>query len=100
MGHNCQVPGVILQADVDTGDTARSWADSHTTAQPRNRTGANPCTAAAGSSWRCTAQQSDDKTKWYDADLNSLVPPWRDPRAGRSGGEGKCSAPLAWAKVF
>ncbi len=83
MAHNCQAPGVILQADVDIGDTARLWVDSHTTAQQRNRTDANPCTAAAGSSWRCTAQQFDDKTKCYDAGLNSLVPRWKDPRASR-----------------
>lgn len=85
---------------MDTGDTARSWADLRTTAQPRNRTGANPCIAVAGSSWRCTVRQSDDKTKWYDAGLNSLVPLWRDPRANRSAGEGICSALSAWAKVF
>jgi len=99
MGHNCQAPGVILQADVGIGDTERSWADSRTTAQLRSRTGANPCIAVVGSSRHCTARRSDYKTKWYDAESNSLAPPWEDPRANREGGEGRCSAPLAWAKV-
>jgi len=100
MEHKCQAPGVILQADVDIGDTERSWADSRTTVQLRSRTGASPCTAVAGSSWHCTARRSDYKTKWYDAELNSLAPPGKGPRTSREGGEGICSAPLAWAKVF
>ena len=99
MEYNCQALAVKPLVDADTGDTERLLVDLRTTAQPRSKTGASPCTEAAGSWHYCRVPRSGYRTNWADAGTSSQPAERRDRQASRGGEEERCSAPLARAKV-
>ena len=99
MGYNWQALAVKPLVDADTGDTEKLLVDLRTAAQPRSKTGASPCTEAAGSWHYCRVLRSGCKTKWADAGTSSQPAQRRNRPVSRGGEEETCSAPLAGAKV-